>query len=67
MPYFLIPLIGSIGLTVAYVSVTDAPMWKKVLATLLLLASFAWRYGMFLQVGLSVGLLLYFAYLKASK
>ena len=65
MPYYLIPMVGSIGLTAAFVFVTDARVWAKALATILLAASFAWRYGMFLQVGLSVCLLLYFACLKA--
>ena len=30
-----------------------------------MIVSFLWRYGLFLQVPLSVSLLLYFAYLKA--
>lgn len=64
MPYFLIPLIAAIALTVAFVLVTDAPVWTKVLAVVVLVVALAWRYGLFLQVGLSVCLLLYFTYLK---
>ena len=65
MPYFLIPLICSVALTAAYVFVSDAPLWTKILAVLLLAVSFAWHYGLFLQVGLSIWLLFYYAYLRA--
>jgi len=58
IPYFLVPLIGSIGLTAAYGLVTATPVWTKVLAAALLAVSFYWRNGLFLQVGLSVCLLL---------
>ncbi len=66
MPYGLIALIGSIALTAVYGFVTKASVWSKALVTGLLLVSLVWRYGLFLQVGLSVFLLLYFTYLKST-
>ena len=65
MPYGFIPLIASIALSGVYVFVTEASFWSKALVAGLLVVSLVWRYGSFLQVGLSVFLLLYFAYLKA--
>lgn len=65
MPYGFIPLIASIALTGVYVFVAKASFWSKALVAGLLVVSLVWRYGLFLQVGLSVFLLLYFAYLKA--
>jgi hypothetical protein len=54
MPYGLIVMIASIGLVGAYVLVAG-----------LLLVSFVWRYGMFLQVALSIFLSFYYIYLKS--
>ncbi len=65
MPYGLIVLAGSIALVAVFVFVTDASFWLKALAVGLLLLSFAWRYGMYLQVALGVVLSLYFTYLKS--
>ena len=66
MPYGLIVLAASVALAVLYVFVTDAPLWSKALVTGLLLLSFVWRYGMFLQVALGLFLSLYFTYLEAA-
>ena len=65
MPYGLIVLAGSIALTIVYVFMTDASFWLRALAAGLLLLSFAWRYGMYLQVVLGVVLSLYLTYLRA--
>jgi hypothetical protein len=65
MPYGFIPLIASIALTGVYVFVTEASFWSKALVAGLLVVSLAWRYGLFLQVALSVFLSLYFTYLKS--
>jgi len=65
MPYGLIVLFASIALAAVYVVVTDTPIWSKVLVAGLLLFSFAWRYGLFLRVALSVFISLYFTYLKS--
>jgi hypothetical protein len=65
MPYFLIPLIVSVALAAVYVLVTDAPVWAKLLVAALLAVSFVWRFGLFLQVGLAVSILLYLKCLKA--
>jgi hypothetical protein len=65
MPYGLIPLIASIALTGVYVFVAEASFWSKALVAGLLGVSLVWRYGLFLQVALSVFLLLYFTYLKS--
>jgi hypothetical protein len=65
MPYGLIVLVASIALVVVYVFVSEASSWSKCLVARLLLFSFVWRYGMFLQVALGVCLSLYFTYLKA--
>jgi len=65
MPYGLIPLIVSIALTGLYVFATEASFWSKALVAGLLVLSLVWRYGLFIQVALSVFLLLYFTYLKS--
>lgn len=65
MPYGLIVMVASIALTGVYVFATDAAYWSKALVVALLLVSFAWRYGLFLRVALSVFLSLYFVYLKS--
>ena len=65
MPYGFIPLIASIALTGVYVFLAEASLWSKALVAGLLVVSLVWRYGLFLQVALSVFLLLYFTYLKA--
>jgi len=65
MPYGLIVLVASVALVVVYVFVTDAAFWSKALVAGLLLLSFAWRYGTFLQAALGVFLSLYFTYLKS--
>lgn len=65
MPYGLIALIASVALTGVYVFVTEASFWSKALVAGLLVVSLVWRYGLFLQVALSVFLLLYFTYLKS--
>ena len=65
MPYGFVPLIASITLTAVYVFVAEASFWSKALVAGLLVASLVWRYGVFLQVALSVFLLLYFTYLKS--
>jgi len=65
MPYGLIVLVVSFALTGVYVFATDVSRWLKALFVGLLLVSLGWRYGLFLQVGLSICLSLYFTYLKA--
>jgi hypothetical protein len=65
MPYGLIVLGASIALTGWYVAVTDASYWSKALVLVLLLASFAWRYGFFLRAALGVFLGLYLTYVTA--
>ncbi len=65
MPYGLIALVGSIALVVVYVFVAETSLWSKCLVAGLLLFSFFWRYGLYLQVALSVCLCLYFTYLKS--
>lgn len=65
MPYGLIVLVASIALTAVFVSVTEAAYWWKALVVGLLMFSFLWRYGTFLQVALGGSLSLYFTYLKA--
>jgi hypothetical protein len=65
MPYGLIVLVASLALTGVYVFVADVSRWSKALFAGLLLVSLVWRYGMFLQVAISVCLSLYFTYLKA--
>ena len=65
MPYGVIVLVASITLTGLYIFLTDASYWSKALVVALLLASFAWRYGLFLQVALGIFLSLYFTYLKS--
>jgi hypothetical protein len=67
MPYGLIVTVGSIALTGVYVFATQASNWSKTLVVALLLASFAWRHGFFLRVGLGVFLALYFTYLNARR
>ena len=65
MPYGLIVLVAAIALVGVYVFASEASTWSKCLVAGLLLFSFMWRYGMFLQVALGIFLSLYFAYLKA--
>jgi len=66
MPYGLIALVASVALTATYVFTADAPAWTKVLVVVLLVLSFIWRFGLFLQAGLSISILLYMRYVKAS-
>jgi hypothetical protein len=63
--YGLIVLLASIALTVVYVFVTEAPLWAKALVLGLMLVSFLWRYGIFLQAGVGIFLSLYFTCLKS--
>jgi hypothetical protein len=65
MPYGLIVQIASVALAAVYVFVTKSPFWSKSLVAGLLLLSFLWRYGLFLQVTLGIFLSLYFVYLKS--
>jgi hypothetical protein len=65
MPYGLIALIASVALTAIYVLVTEAPVWSKALVAGLFGVSLVWRYGLFLQVALSIYLSLYLRYLKS--
>jgi hypothetical protein len=65
MPYGLIVLIVSFALTGVYAFVIDVSVWLKALFVGLLMVSLMWRYGLFLQVAISVCLSLYFTYLKA--
>lgn len=65
MPYGLLVLIVTIAMTVVFVFVTDASIWLKALALGMLLLSFAWHHGMYLQVALGIALSLYFTYLKS--
>ena len=65
MPYGLIVQIASVALAAAYVFITKTPLWSKILVLGLLLFSFLWRYGLFLQVALGISLSLYLTYLKS--
>ncbi len=65
MPYALIALCASAALALVFIFVTHAPPWSKVLVTGLLLLSFFWRYGPYLQVAIGISLSLYFTYLKS--
>jgi hypothetical protein len=56
---------ASIALAGVYVFATEASFWSKALVAGLLLVSFVWRYGLFLQVALGIFLSLYFTYLKS--
>ena len=65
MPYNLIVLVAVLALTGAFVFAADAALWLKGLVVGLLALSFLWRYGIFLQVAIGIGLSLYLTYLKA--
>jgi hypothetical protein len=65
MPYGLIVLAASVALAGVFVFVSEASFWSKSLVSGLLLLSFVWRYGMYLQVALGIFLSLYFTYLKS--
>jgi len=65
MPYGLIVFLASVALAAVYVFVTEASIWSKALVAGLLVLSFVWRYGMYLQVALGIFLSLYFTYLKS--
>jgi hypothetical protein len=65
MPYGLIVLVASVALAVVFICVTDAPLWSKTLVMVMLILSFMWRYGTYLQVVQGIGLSLYFTYLRA--
>ena len=65
MAYGLIVLVASIALTGVYVFVTEASFWSKGLVAGLLVVSLLWRYGMFLQVALSIFLSLYLTYVRS--
>ncbi len=65
MPYGLIALVVSIALTGVYVVATEVSYGWKALVLALLVVSFLWRYGLYLQVAISICLSLYFTYLKS--
>ena len=65
MPYGLIVMVASIALAGVYVFASEESFWSKALVAGLLLVSFVWRYGLFLQVALGIYLSLYFTYLKS--
>ena len=65
MPYGFIALFAAIALTGVFVWVTEAAVWCKAVVAGLLLLSFRWHYGLFLQVAITISLSLYFTYLKA--
>ena len=65
MPYGFIALVAAIAFTGIFVWVTEAAVWCKALVVGLLLLSFRWHYGLFLQVAITISLSLYFTYLKA--
>jgi hypothetical protein len=65
MPYGLIVVVAAIALSAAYVLLAEAPAWSKALVVVVLVTSFLWRYGNFLQVGLGVFLSLYFIYVRS--
>ena len=65
MPYGFLALIASIAPTSVYIFASEASFWSKALVVGLLAVSLVWRYGMFLQVALSIILSLYFTYLRA--
>ena len=65
MPYGVIALIASLALTIVYVFATEESFWSKAVVAGLLAVSLVWRYGLFLQVALSIFLSLYFTYLRS--
>jgi hypothetical protein len=65
MAYGLIVLVAAIALTAVYVLGTEAALWAKALVLVLLLGSFAWRYGFLMRVALAIYLSFYFTYCKA--
>lgn len=65
MPYGFIALFAAIAFTGAFVWVTEAAVWCKAVVVGLLVLSFRWHYGLFLQVAIAISLSLYFTYLKA--
>lgn len=64
MPYGLIVQVASVALVAVFTFAAEASYWLKALVAGLLLCSFLWRYGLFLQVALGVSLSLYLTYLK---
>jgi hypothetical protein len=65
MPYGLIILVISCALAGKYVFMAEVSHWLKALIVGLLLLSLEWPHGIFLQLGLSFYISLYFIYLKA--
>jgi hypothetical protein len=65
MPYYFIVLVAVLALASVSVFVAEAAIWLKALVVGLLVLSWFWRYGLFLQVAIGVSLSLYFTYLKA--
>ena len=58
-------MVASIALASVYVFASEGSFWSKALVAGLLLVSFMWRYGMFLQVALGIVLSLYFTHLRS--
>ena len=58
-------MVAVIALAGVYIFASEESVWSKALVAGLLLLSFVWRYGLFLQVALGVFLSLYFTYLKS--
>ena len=62
MPYGLILLLVLITLAGRYVLFTDVSPRLKVVVVGLVVLSFVWEYGIFVQLGLSLCLSVYFTY-----
>jgi len=65
MPYGLIILVITLALAGKYVFAAEVSRWLKALIVGLLLLSLEWPHGVFLRLGLSLYIALYFIYMKA--
>lgn len=48
----------------SFIGATRAPLWSKVLVGGLLLISFFWEFGLYLQVALGIFITLFLSYTK---
>lgn len=64
IPYGLIMLVASIGLSGKYLFVSESSRWSKILVAGLLLVSLGWSHGFFLQAAVGIVLAIYFKYIR---
>jgi hypothetical protein len=65
MPYGLILTVAAVALSARYLAERDAPYWIKAIVLGLVLFSFNWPYGIYLQAVIGTAVYLHLIYLRS--